>query len=242
MIIQACINGARSPDFHPALPLNADAMAQDSAECIAVGAAELHVHPRGEDGRESLSAAAMDKTVLAIRKACPGTFISVSTGAWIEKSAPRTLQSIGSWNELPDYASVNLSEIAAPDVMELLQKRGIGIEAGLASTADATRFVKFDIGRRALRVLIEIEEQDIGEAQAVVGGIVAILDRAEIRRPILLHGFDATIWHFVEVAAGRRWSTRIGLEDGRTLPDGKLTANNAAMIAAARSIRRKAMA
>ena len=242
MIIQACINGARTPDFHPALPLTADAMAQDSTACIAAGAAELHVHPRGEDGSESLSAAAMDKTVLAIRKACPGTFIGVSTGAWIEPSERQTLQSIGNWNELPDYASVNLSETAAPEVMELLQKRGIGIEAGLASTDDAARFVNFDIGRRALRILLEIEEQDIGEAQTVLEGIVAILDKIEIRKPILLHGFDATIWHFVEVAARRRWSTRIGLEDGRTLPDGKLTANNAAMIAAARSIRRKAMA
>ncbi len=61
MIVQACINGARPRDFHPSLPLDAHAMASDAAACVAAGAAELHIHPRGADGRESLSA--VDETV-----------------------------------------------------------------------------------------------------------------------------------------------------------------------------------
>jgi uncharacterized protein (DUF849 family) len=40
MIVQACINGAPPSDFHLALPLTGDAMACDSAACIAAGAAE----------------------------------------------------------------------------------------------------------------------------------------------------------------------------------------------------------
>ena len=76
--------------------------------CVAAGAAELHIHPRGPDGRESLSA--VDATVLAVRRACPGTLIGVSTGAWIENDAERTRKCISMWKELPDYASVNLSE------------------------------------------------------------------------------------------------------------------------------------
>ena len=66
MIVQACINGARPRDFHPRLPLTAEAMAADAAACVAAGAAELHIHPRCADGRESL--AAVDETVLAVRK------------------------------------------------------------------------------------------------------------------------------------------------------------------------------
>ena len=81
MIVQACINGARPPDFHPALPLTADTMARDGAACIAAGAAELHLHPRGPDGRESLAGAAIGTTVAAVRQTCPGTLIGVSTGA-----------------------------------------------------------------------------------------------------------------------------------------------------------------
>ncbi|TIR87939.1 3-keto-5-aminohexanoate cleavage protein, partial [Mesorhizobium sp.] len=47
MIVQACINGARGADFHPALPLDPDAMARDGAASVAAGAVELHVHARG---------------------------------------------------------------------------------------------------------------------------------------------------------------------------------------------------
>jgi uncharacterized protein (DUF849 family) len=175
----------------------------------------------------------MNATVLAVRRACPGTLIGVSTGEWIEGDERRTLASIDAWDELPDYASVNLGEPAAPAVMETLLQRSIGIEAGLASIADAERLVKLDFGKRALRILIEISEQDVGEALTVANGIVAALDHAEVRRPLLLHGFDATVWHFVALAADRRWSTRVGLEDGCELPDGTIASGNAALITAA---------
>ena len=104
MIVQACLNGARPSDFHPRLPLTAEAMAADASACVAAGAAELHVHARGPDARESLLAA--DPTILAVRRACPGTLVGVSTGAWIEKDDLRTLVAIAGWRELPDYASL----------------------------------------------------------------------------------------------------------------------------------------
>jgi uncharacterized protein (DUF849 family) len=233
MIVQACINGARPASFHPALPLTPAAMARDAAACVAAGAAELHLHPRGPDGRETLDAAAMEATMLAVRQACPGTLIGVSTGAWIEGDEQRTLSAIEGWRELPDYASVNLADPGAPAVMERLRQQGVGIEAGLASVADAERLAVLDRGGHTLRVLIEISEQDIGEAHAVAAGITAVLDRAGRRRPRLLHGSDATIWDFVALAAGRRWSTRIGLEDGSMLPDGTAASGNAALVAAA---------
>lgn len=241
MIVQACINGARASDFHPALPLSADTMARDGAACVAVGAAELHLHPRDLDGRESLAPATMDATMLAMRRACPGTLIGVSTGAWIEGDERRTLACIDGWTELPDYASVNLEEPDAPAVMERLRQRGIGIEAGLASVADAERPVALDGGRRSLRILVEVSEQDISGAMAVADGIVTVLGRAEVRRPMLLHGFNATVWRFVHRAAERRWSTRVGFEDGGQLADGVIAASNAALVAAALEVFHKHM-
>ncbi len=239
MIVQACINGARAYDFHPALPLSADTMASDGTACVAAGAAELHLHPRDLDGRESLAPATMDATMLAMRRSCPGTLIGVSTGAWIEGDERRILACIDGWNELPDYASVNLEEQDAPAVMERLRQRGIGIEAGLASVADAERLVALDGGRRSLRILIEVSEQGTSEAMAVAGGIGEVLDRAGTRRPMLLHGFDAMVWRFVTLAAQRRWSTRVGLEDGNHLADGAIAASNAALVAAAVEVFRK---
>lgn len=233
MIVQACPNGARPVAYHPALPLTAAAMAADAAACVAAGAAELHLHPRGPDGRESLAPAAVDATVLAVRRACPGTLVGVSTGAWIEGDADRTLAYVEGWRELPDYASVNLSEPGAPAVMERLWRRGIGVEAGLASVADAERLVALGLGARALRVLVEIEEQGEAEALVVAEEVEAVLARAGLRRPVLLHGLDATVWRFVARAAERRFSTRVGLEDGRLLPDGAVTPGNAALVTAA---------
>lgn len=231
MIVQACINGARPRDFHPRLPLTADAMAADAAACVAAGAAELHIHPRGSDGRESL--AAVDETVLAVRKSCPGTLVGVSTGAWIENDEALTRAAIAGWRELPDYASVNLSEPDAPSVMELLRQRGVGIEAGLATTADARRFVGLAGCERVLRILIEIDIAELPLAMAEADGIAAVLQGAGTRRSILLHGVDATVWPFVKRARRERWSTRVGLEDGSTLADGSLATDNAQIVAAA---------
>ena len=236
MIVQACINGARDATFHPALPLTPDAMARDSAACVAAGAAEVHLHARSPDGRESLSPTTMDATVNAVRHACPGTLIGVSTGAWIERDEKRTLASIDGWRELPDYASVNLSEPDAPTVIERLRRRGVGVEAGLASVADAERLIALNMGALALRMLIEVSEQDVGEALAVAEGIEQALNRGGVRRPMLVHGCDATVWRFVTLAAGRRWSTRVGLEDGKTLPSGETAADNAAIVAAAAAV------
>jgi uncharacterized protein (DUF849 family) len=117
--------------------------------------------------------------------------------------------------------------------MGLLRRRGIGIEAGLASVADAERFLDFPDHGRVFRILIEIDEQDMAAAQKIADGVAAILDGADVRRPILLHGFDATVWPFVAVAHRRQWSTRVGLEDGKHLPDGTIAPGNAALVAAA---------
>lgn len=237
MIVQACLNGARPPNFHPLLPLGVEAMARDAAASVAAGAAELHLHPRDADGRESLLA--VNETVSAVRRACPGTLIGVSTGAWIEGDELRTRDAIRRWNDacLPDYASVNLSEADAPAVMELLRQRGIGIEAGLASVADAERFVRLPERHRVFRVLVELDfEPDLRAAKALAEGILRTLEHAGVRRPILLHGCDATVWPFVELARIHGFSTRVGLEDGRHLPDGTTAFDNSALVAKAVAI------
>ncbi|MBL8790760.1 MAG: 3-keto-5-aminohexanoate cleavage protein, partial [Rhizobiales bacterium] len=218
MIVQACINGARKADHHPRLPLTTDAMVKDSLACLEAGASELHIHPRAPDGRESL--AAVGDFMAEFRRNCPGTLVGVSTGEWIEADRTATLSAIANWSVLPDYASVNLSEAQAPEVMALLRERGVGIEAGLASAADAERLAAVPGFRQVFRVLIEIGEQQVQRADGMVQDILKVLQRSGVTRPILLHGFDATVWHFVRRARQYRFSTRVGLEDGAQMPDG----------------------
>jgi uncharacterized protein (DUF849 family) len=230
MIVQACLNGARPRFWHPALPGTPAETAAAGLAAIRAGAAELHVHPRGADGRESLAPAAIGATVAALRAALPGTLIGVSTGDWIEGSAERTLAAIAGWQIRPDYASVNLGEAAAPEVIGLLRRLGVGVEAGLHSLADAERLLALELLPACLRILVELDEPAFPEAAA---SAEAILARVGTHKPVLLHGGDATLWRFVDLAAQRRLSTRVGLEDGDTLPDGSRATDNAAMVAAA---------
>ena len=231
MIVQACINGARPEAYHPSLPLTHEAMVADAAECIAAGAGELHIHPRDSDGKESL--AHVDELVRGIRSVCPGTLVGVSTGAWIEDDITLTRQRINEWSSLPDYASVNLSEPDAPAIFSLLEAKGVGIEAGIATVEDAERFVSLRQRDKVFRVLFEIEQQDLRQAQATLAGIQTVLNEAGVQRPILLHGFDATVWHFVREARVKRWSPRIGLEDGCRLEDQSVASSNAQLVAKA---------
>ncbi|WGF88135.1 3-keto-5-aminohexanoate cleavage protein [Marinivivus vitaminiproducens] len=238
MIVQACLNGARPPAYHPALPLDAQALAADAEAAVAAGASELHVHPRGANGRESLAAGAIDRAVAALRGRLPGTAIGVSTGAWIEGDGPPTLDAIRAWSVLPDYASVNLSETHAEDVIRLLLERGVGVEAGLAGAADAERLAGAGLAPFCLRLLVEIDEQDPAEAEAAADAVLRIV--RPLGRPILLHGVDDRVWPFVGQAAAAGFSTRVGLEDGRHLPDGSEAGDNAALVAAACRIMRPA--
>ena len=48
MIVQACLNGARSKEYHPRLPLKAPAIAEDAWACIASGAAGTGGSSRGD--------------------------------------------------------------------------------------------------------------------------------------------------------------------------------------------------
>ncbi len=236
MIVQACLNGARAPGFHPALPTTPDALVADAGAAVAAGAAEIHLHIRGDDGRETLDPGTVDRTIRALRHRLPGTFIGVSTGAWIEKDDAHRLALIAGWSEPPDYASVNLGEADAPALFRLLTEKHIGVEAGLANVVDTDRFIALGLARACLRILIEIDEQDEATAFAVANEMRRRLEHAEVRKPVLIHGMDGTVWPFVRRAAAEGLSTRVGLEDGRTLPDGRTAASNAEIVRAAVAI------
>jgi uncharacterized protein (DUF849 family) len=235
-MLQACLNGNRDKGFHPALPRAADALARDAEAVAAAGADALHVHPRDAAGRESLEQGDIAAALDAIRARVPGVPIGVSTGWWIAPGGRARQAPIAAWRVLPDYVSVNLVEADAPEIIALALGKGIGVEAGLWSVRDAERFVALPDAPRCLRTLLEINEQDSEAALAVAEGIIAVLDRAGLRLPCMLHGFEATMWVLYREALRRGLDTRIGLEDGKHLPSGAVAAGNEALIRAARAL------
>jgi len=242
MLLKACLNGARVSGSHPALPLTPDALAADARRCVDAGAGALHVHPRDMTGGESLAPEYIAAAIHAIRAACPGVPVGVSTGAWIVPLLAERLALIAAWTETPDFASVNFSEAGALQVCEALFARGIGIEAGLSTPVDALWLRDSGIAPRCLRVLIEPDEDDPATALVTAAAIIAVLDldlpdAAEIRLPRLLHGMGAAAWPLLDAARDRGYDARIGLEDTLTMPDGTPAPHNAALVTAAHARR-----
>ena len=215
------------------MPLTPQALARDAAATRRAGAESLHFHPRDAHGRESLAPADVAAALAAVRDAAPGMPAGISTGAWIEPRGSGRLAAMRGWTVLPDYVSVNLHEADAEDVVALMQARGIGVEAGLWTRADAIRFAGSRLPRYSLRALVEITSEVPATAAAEAEAILATLCNAGVTVPILLHGQGGSVWPMVELAASRGLATRVGFEDGQDLPGGALAASNAALVAAA---------
>ncbi len=232
-MLQACLNGFRGHDYSPAVPLTPEALGRDAAACLAAGANEFHIHPRNGGGRESFDGDDIGAALTAVRASVPGVPVGVSTREGIMADPAARQQAFQAWKILPDYVSVNLSEADAPEVIRLMLKRGIGIEAGLATVADAERYLTLPEAASCLRVLIEIDEQERAAALRVAHGIIAVLDKMGSKLPRQLHGFDASKWLMHAEALRLGLDQRIGFEDGGFLPDGRIAASNAELIAAA---------
>src|SRR3981081_325466 len=84
MAVKACLNGGRTRDEHPAVPLTPTELAADARDVRDAGAFAVHVHPRDSGGTPTLSAAGCDAAVAAIRAAVPGVPVGLSTAETID--------------------------------------------------------------------------------------------------------------------------------------------------------------
>jgi uncharacterized protein (DUF849 family) len=232
-VIQVALNGNRTKSENPAIPFTVTEMAESAREAVAAGAESIHFHVRGADGRESVDANDVAAALTAMRIAVPRTPLGVSTAEWIVRDSAERQRKVAAWTVLPDFASVNFNELGAVTLAKSLIARGVGIEAGIGSVLAAENFVGSKLGPQCLRVLLEPEEQEMAAAVAVVGFLEAFLNRGEVKIPRLLHGYQATAWDFVGLAAARGYDTRIGFEDTVVMPDGTLASGNAQIIAEA---------
>ena len=235
-MLQACLNGGRDRAFHPATPLSPNELAADAKAAVEAGAQQLHIHVRDAAGIESLHPDDVARALEAVRTSVPGIPVGLSTGWWIPPKGRARQQQIREWRILPDYVSINLIEEDSAEVIDLVLEKGIGVEAGLWSAADAEKFLAHPNAEKCLRVLIELNEQELPAAEQALRDIQEILDRADMRLPRLLHGRDLTVWPLYRETLRLGVDARIELEDGKHLPSGDLAESNAALIRAARAL------
>ena len=130
-LLQACLNGNRPRSDHPAVPITPAELAEEASGALAAGAQELHVHPRGPDGNDTVEPGPVAEAVRAIRAACPGTPLGVTTGLWTTGGdAARRLACVASWDELPDYASANAADSGSESCASCSPNAGLGSRWG----------------------------------------------------------------------------------------------------------------
>lgn len=233
MLLQVCLNGARAVAQHPALTADATLAAADAARAVALGAHEIHVHPKDAEGDDSLRADDVERWLSVLRSACPDIPIGVTTGAWIEPDVEQRLAAIRAWTVLPDFASVNWHESGADEVAALLQSRGVGVEAGIWDATGLEAWQQSPVRARTLRVLVELPDEAADVVQRHAEGLIAHVRLEDSEVPILLHGEQNSAWPAFTLAVELGLASRIGLEDTLALPDGRIAPDNAALVRSA---------
>jgi uncharacterized protein (DUF849 family) len=232
-LLQAALNGDRD---HPALPRTPEELASEARASVDAGARVLHLHPYDDDGRQTFEAEACAAAIRAVRAVCPGIPISLSTSDEIEADPERRRSLVARWTELPELVTANQGEEGILDLCAVLIERGVGIEAGLLSRADAHAFAASGIASQCVRAMVEPLGTEPNAALAEAEAIEEVLASAGIRLEQVHHGDGLASWAVNRRGAARGHGIRTGLEDTPVLPDGSQASGNGELVAAAGAI------
>ncbi|GAA6524897.1 3-keto-5-aminohexanoate cleavage protein [Intrasporangium sp. DVR] len=236
-MITACLNGDRAPRAHPRLPVTPDAVARATRGVVDAGAFMVHVHPRDEQGRESLEVDHVLATVGAIRSLVPDVRISVTTRDGIADDDREKLARVQAWpgpdQGGPDCATVNWHEPSAVRVAGLLRTNGIGVEAGIWTPHAATAFVSTNWPWQVERVLVEVIPGHTRGSDGLWAAERVLAALGMSAAPVLVHGEHAWAWPVLRWAQRSGYDVRIGLEDTLVLPTGREARDNTELVAEA---------
>ena len=233
-LIKAAVNGGRTREEHPTVPLTAAEIAAAGAAAAAVGAAVVHAHARRPDGSQTIDPRSVGELVAAFRSAAPGLPVGTTTGLWTCSGHEERMRLVEAWptDALPDFASVAYCEPGADEAAALVLDRGMVLESAVWSMDDVPALLDSAVLDRNVRILIEPEDEDPDVAVRHARAMAERIRSAGVDAPLLYHGYGPTAWPLVRAAAEDGAEIRIGFEDDTTLPDGRAAPSNAAMIEA----------
>ncbi|MCW2633559.1 MAG: hypothetical protein JWR88_2521 [Pseudonocardia sp.] len=238
-MLQACLNGSRPVDAHPALPVIPRHLARDARAVARYGVTSVHIHPRCSQGLESLDAANVGEAVATIRAEVPNMEIGVPAARWVQPDARDRVEAVLSWGRLghgkPDVVSINVHDQGWRQVCAAAHSAGIKVELGVWTSGDVVELRKAGIPDGTARV---IAESTVPSKEAAVAEAIRIVrSLGQLPVPILLHGEEGGAWAVLEYAMRMGMDTRIGFEDVLIRPDNWLATGNDDLVHSAVNIR-----
>ena len=245
VLLAVAPNGGRKTKAdHPALPLTADELARDAAECLERGAAMIHLHVRDAEGRHCLDPDVYRAAIARICEAVGDRLVLQITSESLGRYSPAE-QRTAVLRTNPEAVSLALRELAPEpaderdfgDFLGKLKHMRIWPQIILYTPAEAER-----LGAMIKQGLIPFDKLSV---LYVLGRFA--LTRTALPRDLLpflapqmprfsswsVCAFGCREAACITAGALLGGHMRVGFENNLTLPDGTRAASNAELVGAA---------
>lgn len=252
LLIVAALNGTRTRDECPRVPLAPEEIAAEAKRAVDAGAGIVHVHARKPDGGPAYDLS-YDDIVGAIR-AEVDVPISITTQRTRQTSLGTITALFDVLRELPDLATVNVRP-PAPDlpahreearqILEACERASVRPEPSVISVdalGDIEALYNDSLLARTPYLVLEFGPSLGAGSDRVAGtphNVLRLADAAHAqfsRFPWVAAGQDEASPIVCAVAAAAGGHVRVGFEDAATLPDGRAATSNAQLVELAVSL------
>lgn len=238
--------GRRTKTDHPALPIGPAELAATAAECLEAGAAMIHVHVRDGAGRHLLDAGAYRQAIAAIRAEVGRRMViqitSEALGAYSPQEQMAVVRAVR-----PEAVSLALREI----VPETAKEAAFGdFLQWLKAERIAPQFIVYEPEEAVLldglrsRGIVPFEEPPVlyvlgrytaGQTSAPRDLLPFLAPGQPVFRRFMVCAFGAQEAACTIAGGLLGGGLRVGFENNLVLPDGRLAASNAELVATVRN-------
>jgi 3-keto-5-aminohexanoate cleavage enzyme len=241
-VIAVAPNGARRTKAdHAAIPLTPAEIAREAAACADAGATVLHLHVRDAAGGHSLDAALYEAAIASVRREAGDRLVVQATTEQAGRYAPadqmRLLRALR-----PEAASISLAEILpeGADEAEIAgffrwaEGERIALQYILYSAAEAQRLVALQrrgiIAEERPNALFVLGRYTAGQRSDPTDLLPFLAGwPADWKWSVCAFGAAEARCMAAAIALGGH--ARVGFENNTVLPDGRVAASNAELVA-----------
>ncbi len=240
-LIMCAPNGARrSKSDHPELPITIAQTVAVARECFAQGAAALHAHVRGTEGKHVLDAGLYRELIDEMAHSCPQMAVQITTeavGLYSPKEQSAVVKAV-----VPDAVSVALSEMAPKDgdiqharnFYHWAQEANVGVQHILYSPEDMIRLTHAQKEgiippgpQSVLFVLGRYTADQQSDPMSLIGFLAALQQSSMYEGSSwMVCAFGLSEQRVLTSALALGGHARVGFENNLYRPDGSLSKGN----------------